>query len=733
MVRTFILRRTIHRIHFRPFYVGVAAQNTVFEEGTVSPPDSEASADVITETLLNADVVDVDTEKSDDYEYYYVYYDEDGNIVNKTTEAATASPQPDTAPLNKNKLQEVTLNTISTVSSDVQTGDTPTLYAGIKNITEHEEPDKVDSDDDDGGLKIFGIPIPKIPLPILSFGLTPALSHGLLPIGRKGDPASTVDADRRTKLPPIQTDYTRGPDSIDPIWIDSKESFQEEPHPKRHIGKQQYFPQSSDNTKTTKPYGYLQPLNPIIPLKDPNPYFPKEDAQSVSSEQYPKGYVPAIQFDHPISDPRPGSSPIVPNPNLQSGRPQTPHYRPPPLPSRTQPYQPAPVRDTVDGFVPMFTPNKADEHFRPLPPPSAFPGIDATLSYPAVPKGPIPLTTTTDPPVVWGHQGGFEDQEKPMYEYEYEYYDEDEAPSASSLSTTTAKAPTTLKPITITTPSSVEQIETSESRDEMKSVDKNLTQPEYEYEYYYEYYEDDEKVNSTSKTTTTTSTTTTTEAPPLPTTLEASSLSVEEEQAASVSLQNILNLIDDDNAETSVEFASTVHSLMADDLHKKRETLNDVTVKSPGDASSSSRPAFYVSTARPTPPTPVRTSTLTPFDTNFLDSQRSTTAYDVSKRREDFFAQWQESVQRQTEKNPRSSTKESAYPFHPDQMDPASAAENGPDDSDVKWYYSNYNNENLDPFVSPSRGDPPHDSGGSSGLVSSVLCVVLPFVALTFH
>ena len=70
-----------------------------------------------------------------------------------------------------------------------QTGDTPTMYAGIKNMTKHEE----DADDDgekadekEEGLSIFGIPIPKIPLPILSFGLTPAISHGLLPIGRYG-------------------------------------------------------------------------------------------------------------------------------------------------------------------------------------------------------------------------------------------------------------------------------------------------------------------------------------------------------------------------------------------------------------------------------------------------------------------------------------------------------------------------------------------------------------------
>ena len=98
-----------------------------------------------------------------------------------------------------------------------QTGDTPTMYAGIKNMTEHEEEEKKKGtggggDDDEEGLSIFGIPIPKIPLPILSFGLTPAISHGLLPIGRKGDaavgdsredvtPPAPTPADRRTRLP----------------------------------------------------------------------------------------------------------------------------------------------------------------------------------------------------------------------------------------------------------------------------------------------------------------------------------------------------------------------------------------------------------------------------------------------------------------------------------------------------------------------------------------------------
>ena len=36
---------------------------------------------------------DDDMEKSDEYEYYYVYYDEDGNVVNKTSELANPPTQ----------------------------------------------------------------------------------------------------------------------------------------------------------------------------------------------------------------------------------------------------------------------------------------------------------------------------------------------------------------------------------------------------------------------------------------------------------------------------------------------------------------------------------------------------------------------------------------------------------------------------------------------------------------
>ena len=70
----------------------------------------------------------------------------------------------------------------------------------------------------------------------MSFGLAPALSHGLLPIGRKGDPSSSEDDVIRTRKRPVNTRYkqkqpeipqqlvpdlTRGPDNIlDPIWVE---------------------------------------------------------------------------------------------------------------------------------------------------------------------------------------------------------------------------------------------------------------------------------------------------------------------------------------------------------------------------------------------------------------------------------------------------------------------------------------------------------------------------------
>ena len=48
-------------------------------------------------------------------------------------------------------------------------------------------------------------------------------------------------------------------------------------------------------------------------------------------------------------------------------------------------------------------------------------------------------------------------------------------------------------------------------------------------------------------------------------------------------------------------------------------------------------------------------------------------------------------------------TQTSPYPFHPDRLDPAGQQ---PDHgSDLKWYYGNYNNEDLEPFVDTTLGN----------------------------
>ena len=89
---------------------------------------------------------------------------------------------------------------------------------------------------------------------------------------------------------------------MSPIWVDQR-PVASAPQRKRHTP---YYPPlgSGDegSKKTTRPYGYLEPQNPLIPLVAPPS----------------GGRVPAIKFDHPLPkrglDRHPG--PIVPNPSL---------------------------------------------------------------------------------------------------------------------------------------------------------------------------------------------------------------------------------------------------------------------------------------------------------------------------------------------------------------------------------------------------------------------------------
>ena len=306
---------------------------------------------VVGELENDIDVVDVDsgvTNKEGDeevYEYYYVYYDEDGNIVNK-------NQTPAAAPAIKDKVQEIPLSSVELVkqtnenvipsSNDEKPGDTPTIYAQIQNLESQEDSQKgAETEKEEEGLSIFGIPIPKIPLPILSFGLTPAFSHGLLPIGRKGDPSSTEDDVIRTKKRPVNTRYkqkpqsipeqlipdlTRGPDSIlDPIWVEGLEKAAS-----AAVGSRTYFDKDSANSNIedrlkekasanagvhqtlhhqrpfrnpqtskgqSKAYGYLRPQNPIIPLNNVNFGGIQYTAPKRNGNN---GNIPAIKFDHPL-------------------------------------------------------------------------------------------------------------------------------------------------------------------------------------------------------------------------------------------------------------------------------------------------------------------------------------------------------------------------------------------------------------------------------------------------
>jgi hypothetical protein len=92
-----------------------------------------------------------------------------------------------------------------------------------------KEEQKQEPEPEPPGLTIFGIPIPRIPFN-LSFGLAPTLSQGLIPlsIGRKGDGPSDSDLiDSKTRIatkkkkkqqPPKPQ---RGPDILDPIWVET--------------------------------------------------------------------------------------------------------------------------------------------------------------------------------------------------------------------------------------------------------------------------------------------------------------------------------------------------------------------------------------------------------------------------------------------------------------------------------------------------------------------------------
>ena len=159
-----------------------SAENTV-SPATASPVDN--NGDIGDEDVVAGEKAGEAGEDDEYYEYYYVYYDEEGNVVNvnsnKTSDelkTATTTVAPPAKKQGTSKLQEISLAS----SNGDSTGDTPTIYAGIKNPDQHGDDEK--SEEEEEGMSIFGIPIPKIPIS-LSFGLAPALVALLARFGRK--------------------------------------------------------------------------------------------------------------------------------------------------------------------------------------------------------------------------------------------------------------------------------------------------------------------------------------------------------------------------------------------------------------------------------------------------------------------------------------------------------------------------------------------------------------------
>ena len=396
---------------------GPTATTTTEINSTPSSETTQAN-DIVTEiNALDEDAIDIGTDKigelgeDEAYEYYYVYYDEAGNIVNKSGKDASI-PSLAAAPVQtgQNKVQEITIES-PMVSDDKKPGDTPTIYAEIQEPEKHEEEA---NNSNDSGLSIFGIPIPRLPLNF-GFGLTPAFSSGLLPlnIGRKGD-ALDIDGGSGTtikkKKKPVK-DKTRGPDILNPIWIETglkaanlnlrteKPKVQQAQKKHSQSGGDSVFQKRATKRPHQQIYSYQQPSNPVIPLRpsysgvpeaarpqpQPQPgqedprYFPGENAQK-PGEYFPKGYLPAIKFDHPVpmyDGPLGGGNPVLPPPGSHEENAQVKRQihknafnQRVEVVRQQQQQQQQPQgsgigspRDNINGFRPLFRPNSQDPMF----------------------------------------------------------------------------------------------------------------------------------------------------------------------------------------------------------------------------------------------------------------------------------------------------------------------------------------------------------------------------------
>ena len=133
------------------------------------------------------------------------------------------------------------------------------------------------------------------------------------------------------------------------------------------------------------------------------------------------------------------------------------------------------------------------------------------------------------------------------------------------------------------------------------------------------------------------------------------------------------------------------------------------------------RPKKLPLTNRPTQPAAIRTSTEN-YDNNFLgNNQRSTVTVETTNVKQ---------LLRSTTPKPVSSP----YPFYPDRLDPGKTKP--APDNEVKWYYSNYNSETLEPYIDPrvprdhesANAQVKLDNSAAARFKISFLCLFIPLL-----
>jgi len=156
---------------------------------------------------------------------------------------------------------------------------------------------------------------------------------------------------------------------------------------------QPLFKESSESEAEAyrpKRFGYIKPQNPIIPLKSPDneesgdglKYFPT-GAASEDGQYYPRNFLPAIKFDHPLPpeglEPK-SRLPVRPMPILEQAS-EAPGALDRITSDYNYEYQKTVDnihRHTEDGFLPLFQPNNADpmynKKFNHPPPAIQFTG-----------------------------------------------------------------------------------------------------------------------------------------------------------------------------------------------------------------------------------------------------------------------------------------------------------------------------------------------------------------------